>query len=366
MGTTIAPKLAQLWNEKQAAHGDIIGKLSGTQQNSTQTAKPVTSASTTQTETAELTPMEQYLKNSPIYSKKSELLEANYNTQKNSINQNKQAALGSAAAAHQKMLKYLPEYNAAMGLYGNGASETAYLEADARYRTQQADITRDYDNQLAQAESAYNQNKMDLYTEAAAKMESDQQAAHDLGYETIDGWSGTADELKAYYEGLKGKVSDEQYADITNLYNDKISELNESETAEEEYAVDSRGNGITVEESPTSFDKGKNFKLSYNGTSYNVEVGGKTDDDGVKKAMENANIADGNVFAYDGHLYIRDGDSVYRVKDRFWKAGKDYSDLRDKMGLGWVNLVPLTKSTEAKTTGDQNYDWVTTAKGNMV
>lgn len=274
--------------------------------------------------------MDEYLKNSPIYGKKSELLETNYNTQKNSINQNKQAALSSASAAHQKMLKYLPEYNAAMGLYGNGASETAYLEADARYRNQQAEIGRDYDGRLAQLDMTHNQNKMDLYTEAQAAWEKEQEQAHSFGYEAIANWSGTAEELKNYYEGLKGKMSDTQYADLTNLYNDKIGEKKQAEE-DAKIVKDDLGDKKITNSKPSAYTRGKNFEITLGDTDYKVQIGAETGDSKVKLAMTNSKVGDGEVFVYGGKVYIRSGETAYEVEDRVWSSGNTL--LLDALGV---------------------------------
>lgn len=326
------------YQKNQAAQNDV---LSGIIQNSTQTAKPAASTSTAETGEKTLTPMEQYLKNSPIYGKKSKLLEENYNTQKNSINQNKQAALSSASAAHQKMLKYLPEYNAAMGLYGNGASETAYLEADARYRNQQAEIGRNYDSQLAQAESAYNQNQMDLYTEAQAAWEKEQekkkleekeaqQNSFDLAKNTIENWTGDADGLNQYLEGLKGKVSDEMYTVLTNSVTGMTSAIEEEKKLkdeEEKYALDDVGS-ITTTKKPKSYKDGKNFTIELGDDTYDLQVGESITNSDVSQAAEKAKVVEGQVFRYKGKWYIKGDSGIHKVSGRTLDA-TDYGKLAD-------------------------------------
>ena len=267
-----------------------------------------------------------YIQNTGTYKAKNELLLNNYKSQVAGIERNKRAQQDAAAISYQKLMKYLPEYNASMGLRGSGAASGAALEANARYRSQQGQIAADYDAQKASAEQAHNQNMLNLYTEAQAAQKAEQADAYTLAQDTIKNWSGSSDELKAYYDGLKGTFTDDQEESLTQAYNSMYEGVLEQEK-NEAYKVDALGGKTLSGTLPDSFDKGKNFEITYDNQSFKVEVGGKATNSEAEKAAENAGIANGGLFKYKNQIYIKTADGIYAVKHR-WSQGADNNDYQ--------------------------------------
>lgn len=297
--------------------------------------------------------LQNYLDNNEIYKNKKNLLKSNYdqnnasllqnyNAQSQSLAQSKKDSQQAAAIAHQKLLKYLPEYNASMGLYGNGASESALLDANARYRSTQGQIAASYNTQKAQLDADhsarqasllqnYNQDQMDLYSEAAAAHKSDQENTYNMAMNTINSWTGTADDLHTYMYGedgkggLKSKLTDDQFKSLEQAYNTALEVVSEDENNQkeiEEYQpqdISSAGD-ISVT-APTGYSRGKNFTVTVGNETYNVQVGAEISSGAAKNAAINGNVGDGEIFVYGNEVYIKNGDSVYRVEDRFWDAG---------------------------------------------
>lgn len=279
--------------------------------------------------------LQNYLNNNEIYKSKKALLDENFKSQTAVNDQMKKDSQQAAAIAHQKLLKYLPEYNASMGLYGNGASETALLEANARYRSQQGQIAADHSARQASLLQNYNLNKLDLYSEAQSKYESEQASNYELAKDTITNWTGSSAELDGYINSLEGKVSSAQLGNLRNYYNDAYEIAVEDEKAQAEIGKyqtqDISAAGDIDVKDLTEYSKGKNFTVKVGNDDYNVQIGEEVTTGAAKKAAVNSNVGDGEVFAYGNELYIKSGESVYRVDERVW--GDKYTDLKKALGL---------------------------------
>ena len=247
-----------------------------------------------------------YIQNNGTYKAKNELLLNNYKSQVAGIERNKRAQQDAAAISYQKLMKYLPEYNASMGLRGSGAASGAALEANARYRSQQGQIAADYDAQKASAEQAHNQNMLNLYTEAQAAQKAEQADAYTLAKDTINNWSGSSDKLKEYYEGLKGTFTDDQEQSLTQAYNSMYEGVLEQEK-NEAFKPDKGWEKLTVDSAPSKYKKGHNFEVSVGDRSYKVQVGEEvTNKDAITAAM-NAGYGEGDIIKYGGKLYLVSG-----------------------------------------------------------
>lgn len=256
--------------------------------------------------------LKNYVKNNEYYKYKGNLLLQNYKTQEDTLERAKKEQQQAATISHQKLLKYLPEYNASMGLYGGGASETAVLDANARYRSQQGQIAANYNLQKAQAQENYNQNMLNLYSEAAAEQDEN----YDTAYATVSGWTGSAAELEQYMNSLAEKLSEDQYQDVLNQYRTKHEELTEKETKQQHQIADWNDVNISTSGVNKNFTTGDNFKIHVNGSPFKVELGEPVSMNSVIAAAENAAVKDGSVFGYNGQLYYKNGDIIYSIRNR--------------------------------------------------
>ena len=287
--------------------------------------------------------LKNYIQNNEYYKSKGDLLLENYKTQEDSLDRAKKEQQQSATISHQKLLKYLPEYNASMGLYGSGASETAVLDANARYRSQQGQIAANYNTQKAQAQENYNQNMLNLYSEAKAEQDKN----YDTAYATVSGWTGSASELEQYKNGLAEKLSEDQYQDVLNQYRTKHEELTEKETNQQYQITDISAHGvITPSGVNKDFTEGDNFKLKVGERNYKVELGGAVSDQGVTQAAINSGVVDGSVFVYNGQMYYMNGSTIHRVRNRANFATGEYDELI-RLLLG--NNSPSTPQTSSPT-----------------
>lgn len=72
------------------------------------------------------------------------------------------------------------------------------------------------------------------------------------------------------------------------------------------------------------FQKGDNFTVTVGGNSYKVDSAGEASGDVQAKA---SNLADGVVFGYGSELYLKSGDTAYKIKARALFGNKDYNEL---------------------------------------
>ena len=282
-----------------------------------------------------------YTKTNPTYKAKQALLLDQYKNQTAQIEQNKKDQQQAAAISQQKLLKYLPEYNAAMGLKGSGASETALLDANARYRSQQGQIAATYDAQQAEAKQNYNNSMLNLYTEAQAEEKAEQESAYQLASDTIQNWSGTKEELTNYVEReLKGKMSDDQYNSILNQYKDQYEIVAEDQEAQANQVMDLGDNDLGIKYLSNG-DDGENFRIiakdeDGNDKEYKVQLGATVSRKDVRQAANNGNVGANEVFGFEGELYYMDSNGNIRRVEHRWTHGKatnEYIDLKTALGM---------------------------------
>lgn len=272
-----------------------------------------------------------YIQNNDLYREKDNFLKENYQKQMASAEKNKEDRLQSLAIAQQKLLKYLPEYNAAMGLRGSGSSETALLDANARYRSAQGQVFSDYQAQKSEADRAYRQNTLDLYAEAQAGQQNEYETAQN----TVTNWTGTSAALEEYVTGLKGKLTDAQYQSLLNQYHTAQETVTEDEKNQSYQVTDLTGKNITISGVDDDDKKGNNFQVSVGGNTYKVQLGEKNGDRGVSQAAANGNVQAGSVFLYDGNLYYyKSNGDIFRVEKRFLQSSdsNDYLALLEALG----------------------------------
>lgn len=279
--------------------------------------------------------------NNELYKTKENILRKNYQSEAKTIDRQKKDQLQAAAISHQRLLKYLPEYNASIGLHGNGASETALLDANARYRSEQGQIAAAYDAQKAAAQQKYNQNLLDLYTQAEAKYEQEQEKLkqeqtenYNLALDAITNWSAKdAAGLTAYYEGMKGKMSDTAYNSLLNTYKNKLEEA-EAGDATAAIVVDDIQDGlvtVTGVKQPNADGKvhdGDNIQVSDGDKNYSLELGGAIISGNAWQAAQNSQVSDGQIFMYEGKIYYKQGNTVREVRKRASGSQISYDNLK--------------------------------------
>lgn len=252
---------------------------------------------------------------------KRQILLDSYNNNLEEINKNAQLQRNASAVSYQKLLKYLPEYNSAMGITG-GASESALLQANSDHSARLATIESNTASQKNAAKSQYNQDLLDLYDQEQAEIKTEQTENYNLALDTINNWNGSSADLDAYINGLKGKVSDEQYNSLRNAYINANEVVVEDEKAEATYVGESRA----VSGLKDDHEEGENFDVYLDGKIYKVESGGEykgSDSATILRAAVDAGVGDKEVFYYGGKVYLKVGDSLYNVRDRIFKGSEN-------------------------------------------
>src|SRR5690554_2245799 len=89
-------------------------------------------------------------------------LESQYKTGVQSLQQERQTSRETADILSQKLMKYHPTYNKAIGLGGSGMSETAALQAQSDYANRVSGITQNVGQREQQLLDAYQTGKLDL------------------------------------------------------------------------------------------------------------------------------------------------------------------------------------------------------------
>ena len=260
------------------------------------------------------------------YSKKKTLLDQQHAQSKSALEMQKNQEQQAAAISYQKLMKYLPEYQKSMGLKGNGMSETALLDAAARYRSEQGRIASEYSSRQDDVDSQYRQNLLDLYSQAEAQEKQERQDRYNKAKDAIQSWQGSSEELTDYVMSLSGQVDDDDYAILKDIYtgmNEAIiqAKIDEDKAkAEEEKYQLTDISSFDLEKSGVDKDstRGDNFTLNIGDAKYDVQLGGEinADSDAIKAATK-AGVADGQVFMYDGDLYYMNGGKVHSIEKRF-------------------------------------------------
>ena len=233
---------------------------------------------------------------------KNQLLDS-YNKKISDIDQNTKNQKLSQASNHWRLMKYLPEQNAVNGITG-GMTETATIRANNAYAGRLRDIESNASAQKIAAEDQYNAELKNMYSENYNQAKS-----------TIEGWNKSSVELDDYVKNLKeqGLVSDMQYQDLLNLYVTAKETVEEDEKNQSKYIGESR----TVSGLKNDHKAGENFHVNLGGETYYVESGGEylgNDKEEILYKAKNANIGDKEVFYYNNHVYLKDGENIYIVR----------------------------------------------------
>lgn len=262
---------------------------------------------------------------------------------------NRQAYIGQ-----ELIQKYLPQYQAAQGTLGMGASATeaanaynAYLGRVSGNNANYADNVAELDAAKAiadanrkQAQAADEKDVLDYYREKedlAAEQASagfEGMLAQRAGYlmeQAADGKLSQADydSLLAYANINRGRLTPAGWQNVQDLLEGYKLNIR---TSDEQSSLDKNAyieKGVTLSRGLSDYsDPGNNFWVKdANGKEYAVELVGETQDSTV---IDQANKADsGEVFAYGGKLYLKSGSKVYEIDRRKISKHDEFEALYD-------------------------------------
>lgn len=107
------------------------------------------------------------------------------------------------------------------------------------------------------------------------------------------------------------------------------------------------------------FQKGDNFTVTVGGNSYRVDSAGEAGGDVQAVA---SNLADGVVFGYGSELYLKSGDTAYKIKARALFGNKDYNELWKAVYGEVIDNIAKVDVSTAKTDDEK----LNAAKGGFV
>ncbi len=282
--------------------------------------------------------LDQYINPNSGYGRQKTLMDQQRAAANRNLEVQKKQEQQAAAIQHQKLLKYLPEYQKSMGLKGNGMSETALLDANARYRSEQGRINSEYSARQDAVNEQYRQNLLDLYTRVEAEQKQDRENLYNKAKDAITSWQGSSEELTKYVEGLSGQLDDNDYAILKDVYrginNGIVAEENAKkleEAEKEKYQVtDISSFNLKTGGVNNDFTPGDNFYIDIGDEKYKVQLGSEVNaGSDVVKAATKAGVLDGEIFMYDGNLYYVNGGKVHSVAKRYThdSDNNDYNRL---------------------------------------
>ncbi len=242
-----------------------------------------------------------------------------YRAQQAQLDTAKKNAQQSAAVSYELLKKYLPIQNQMNGLSGLGISESALIEANNKYATQQG--------QIAQTHAADSATLLENYR---AEKTAEQDSVYNEAYAMItNGTYHTFEELDNYLAGVKDQVSDEQWAQLEYLSNyakkdiatqDRVEEYNNASIPDHSVRTgvyfnrDKNGGGI---------DSGEVIRLKAGNTEYKVKVGAEVTESTVLDEARKYGV--NTAFIYKGTMYVNVGGVTYSLLD----GKKEYNDAYD-------------------------------------
>ena len=257
-----------------------------------------------------------------------------YKSNVSEIDKNAETQKRSANVELQKLLKYLPEYNAARGITG-GLAESTVMEAYSKHANRVAGIEADASAQRNTALQNYNKD-LQAYKK---EQKNEQLENYSLAANTISNWNGSSVGFDDYVKGLEGKVSDEQYNSLLNAYKDRAEVVAEDERNKEVQKKMEKtlyiGESRKVDKLSNVYEN-QNIKVNLNGDAYNVSVGAEYEGADAGTILQNANAADignGEVFYWGGKVYLKYNDKLYTVKDRASDQDFGYQELVDYLRI---------------------------------
>ena len=247
---------------------------------------------------------------------KSNQLREEYDRSVQALSQQRQKAMDEAKITNARLQKYIPQILKSQGVGGNvGLTEDSIIKLNHDYNSRLGEIDGNYSSAKAVYDNNYSSALSSLYSEAAAKRSGSQLENYNIMLENMANWQGTADELRNYLNENKDKVSGTQFENLSLQLNNNVDSINQAYDAKKKmYIGESRAaDGLST------LNNGENFSLSLGNNKYKLEVkdeySGSDSGEILQKAI-NANVNDGDVFYYNGNIYLKYGDKMYNVGDR--------------------------------------------------
>ncbi len=301
------------------------------------------------------------------------ILEQNYGRKAQELTQQKQSAMETADISYQKLMKYLPEYHASMGLYGSGASETALLDAAARQRATQGQILANYnsgvnaaaserDQGIYTAEQSFNKDLMSLYAQADAQKKTEE-AETKAEYDTklakaeseLKNYTYDKDGLNQYWESMDEDAKTQLQPLYDQILRDTVKSEMESfsgtakefETRYGGYIEDGYGDvyyskydslsGNASIVGTVSGDRknsnqepriGDDVKVKVGYDNYTLEIARDQDiPDHVSNFADRNGIAVGQAFAYQGEIYYKREYGICKLIGKGNKKNEKYTKV---------------------------------------
>lgn len=235
MSTSIKPKTIEEILEQDDRYNPLLGSLKTGKENSD---KVVTDAYKTTVNNAK---ERRNAANAQAFKKlnsKGRYLGVSKATVQKQAAANRKGQLLSEDLAFQKLLKYLPEYNAKMGLHGSGAAEASLLDYYARNRATVGSINTAYNQAVSDAQREY-----DLGMLEANEVYHNEQNNAMLNYdETVNNAvikrdAGLAANEQSYNENLRTLYGEKDKKDTEEnkiLFEDTLTAIENGTYSEQE------------------------------------------------------------------------------------------------------------------------------------
>ena len=269
------------------------------------------------------------------------------------LKQKQQSARQAADITHQKLLKYLPQRTKG---FSDGMTETAKIAANNAYMRQLAEADNTFSTEMSELNN-YVRGEQE-------RLEDKEKAAQTERYNEImttvrNGEYNTVADLERYLgitaDGTGAKsfgegsiaegLSDTQKANLLNLYRtietDPVQAENESEFKQKQNKI-ATGDAKWLDDDAGFLGLSK---ASAEGDNIEVQIPGADNEDlnvqykksitgrdkaVVEQAFKSANgreIKEGEVFAYDGEIYIMSHNRLWTLEARGGGGGGDYAEL---------------------------------------
>ena len=293
-------------------------------------------------------------------------LDAYYRAAQKQLDAGKRAAQQDAAVAMETLNKYLPIQNKMNGMSGLGVSESSAIDIYNKYISNLGTIEQNHAADSASLLKNYVTAKKE--EEALAKAERDSVFQEYMTMLESGLYNGTED-IDRYLENARGRVSDDQYAQLdayaNYIKNNPIQKEMFAQNAFQNENTSLKQNGVSFYENDDGdygLDTGDDFTLvDDNGKTYSIESRGAVSDSALASAA--ANVANNSIFAYGGKIYYKINGTLYEVGGRKGSnTTDDYTELYNRFygdqtkptnaPNGFVTFPAVADKTKPK---EQNY-----------
>lgn len=229
-------------------------------------------------------------------------------------------------------------YNEALTAIGNSSyadseTMTAFVE---KYRGKVSDTQ--FESLMRTAQGVVEQNQKKNTSTSQNNTYTDALSMFDGGY------FNTAEEARVYVNGLKGKVTEEQYNTLSQMvsYMENSPEEQERVEAQKEQNELNKYYSVTTTDvkfnnnggwwifGATDYSLGDNFSVvDSSGFIYRIESGGEVADTNIINAARG--VKEGEVFGYGGQIYFKTNGKIYLVQKRANSYADHYRALQKRV-----------------------------------